>query len=366
MGLNTDGDAALAGWQLPQRDLDAVLDQTDGLWRTAAGAQVLLTGASGFIGAWLVETLLWANARLDLGLRLTIVARNVDRLRALRPLWSAHRNVTFFQADVVSDPLPAGPHDFVVHGAAETNVRLDNPAPGSMLMTSVIGTQRLLEACGHRRDTRFLFLSSGAVYGRQPAELERLAETDLIAPDCERVQLAYGHGKRAAEVLLNCQAAAQRIHGVSARCFAFSGPFLPLDSGFAAGNFVADALAGRAITIQGDGTPLRSYLYGLDMAAWLWHLLFRGRSGAVYNVGSPHAVSIAELAARVRTASGDGHAPSIQVLTPSTPGRPPERYIPDVQRAMNELGLQITVDLDEGLRRMFEWHRGHALNGQKL
>jgi dTDP-glucose 4,6-dehydratase len=348
------------GWRLARRDLDAALDATDALWQQARGARVLLTGISGFIGAWLVETMLWANARLDLGLRMTLVARDLQRLRALRPHWPAHAGVALFGADIVSDPLPPGPHDLVVHGAAETNVRRDNPAPASMLMTSVTGMQRLLDACASHPGTRLLFLSSGAVYGRQPPQMERIAETDPLGPDCERIQQAYGHGKRTAEVLLNCHAAQGAVHGVSARCFAFSGPFLPLDSGFAVGNFVADALARRAITIQGDGTPMRSYLYGTDMAVWLWHMLFRGRSGAAYNVGSPHAVSIAQLAEHVRAVAGDVHMPQVRVLTPSTPGQPPERYVPDVQRAMGELGLALTVDLDEGLRRMFAWQRLQA------
>ncbi|MES2940139.1 MAG: NAD-dependent epimerase/dehydratase family protein [Pseudomonadota bacterium] len=362
MGLSTatPGQAPPPGWQLARDDLDAVLESTEALWRDARGTRVLLTGVSGFVGAWLVETLLWANARLGLGMGVTLLARDVERLRAARPHWPRHAGVELFAADITAGPLPAGPHDLVLHGAAETNVRRDNPAPASMLMTSVTGTQRLLDACLPHPGTRFLFLSSGAVYGRQPSAHERLAETDPFGPDCASVQHAYGHGKRTAEVLVNCYASQGAVHGTSARCFAFSGPFLPLDSGFAVGNFVADALAGRPITILGDGTPLRSYMYGLDMAVWLWHILFRGRSGAAYNVGSPEAVSIAALAQRVRDIAGGASSPATQVMTPPTPGRLPERYIPEVRRAMDELDLHITVGLDEGLRRMAAWHRQQA------
>ena len=77
-----------------------------------------------------------------------------------------------------------------------------------------------------------------------------------------------------------------------ARGFALCGPWLPLESDFAFGNFVGAAMRGGPVVVSGDGTPVRSYLYSADMVAWLWTLLLRGANGRAYNVGSAHAVTI--------------------------------------------------------------------------
>jgi dTDP-glucose 4,6-dehydratase len=115
-------------------------------------------------------------------------------------------------------------------------------------------------------------------------------------------------------------------------------------------------MQGSPIHINGDGTPMRSYLYASDLAAWLWTLLFRAPSGEAYNVGSDEAVSIAELAHTVVEALGVSS--EVQIRREVIPGMPRAQYVPATAKAREQLGLRVRVNLRDAIRYTAEWHRG--------
>jgi dTDP-glucose 4,6-dehydratase len=139
------------------------------------------------------------------------------------------------------------------------------------------------------------------------------------------------------------------LETVAARCFAFVGPDLPLNVHFAIGNFIRDALTADAITVSGDGTPLRTYLDQSDLAHWLFTLLQHGHPGHAYNVGSDEVISIADLAFLVRDILAP-HKP-VHILGQPDPDAARNRYVPDIRKAQQQLGLSATVPLAEAILR---------------
>ena len=306
------------------------------------GARLFVTGGTGFFGHWMIESFCAANLQFQLDARLVVLSRRPQKPRD---------GVSFCTGDIRSFVFPEGDFSHVIHLATPASAALNDSKPFEMQEICVDGTRRVLAFARLRGVRELLIASSGAVYGPQPRDLEKIPEDFLGGPDTLDPRSAYAEGKRMAEWMCATSALKEAYSVKIARGFAFLGPYLPLNSHFAAGNFIRDALAGRPIVVEGDGTPVRSYLYAADLAIWLWTILIRGESGRAYNVGSEREISIADLA---RLVAGSG---SVEVRGTARPGERPERYVPSTARARTELQLQERIDLSESIRRTLEWHR---------
>ena len=336
---------------LPPEDIQPILSQTAGLWDGLRGRCLFLTGATGFFGCWLLESFLAANEVFKLGCEATVLTRDPDRFAAKAPHLASHPAIKLLQGDVTDFEFPSGEFSHIIHAATTSG----GPVPDEELtQTILVGTRRVLEFAAACKASHLLFTSSGAIYGRQPPELTHIPEDFPYDVEVVPPHFAYTLGKRTAELLCESTYRKTGLQAKIARCFAFVGPHLPLDAHFAIGNFIRDALNGTPIQVQGDGTPFRSYLYAADLAIWLWTILFRGESARPYNVGSPHAISIRELAETV----GRLLAVPVTVARQADPNVPPARYVPDTTRARTELGLEAWIPLEEAIQRTAAWYRG--------
>jgi len=339
--------------RIDAEDLNHILNQTPGLWEEVRGQTIFMTGGTGFFGCWLLESLLWANDQLGLGTKAVVLSRNPESFAVKAPHLANHQAVRLIQGDVRTFEFPAGDFPFVIHAATEASAKLNQEDPLLMLGTIVEGTWRTLEFARTHGTRRFLLTSSGAVYGKQPPEMTHIPEEYMGAPDPMDPNAAYGEGKRAAEILCRLYAQQFGLETEIARCFAFVGPHLPLDAHYAIGNFIRDALRGGPIRVNGDGTPLRSYLYAADLTAWLWTILFKGQPCRPYNVGSDIGISIAELAGLVRQVVNPGL--EITIARQADLSQPPQRYVPSVERARNEMPLESLIALEEAIEKTAGW-----------
>ena len=341
------------------RDLDHILEHTEPLWTAARGERFFLTGGTGFVGTWLIESLVWANARLGLRISAVLLTRDPAAFQARAPHLADDAAIELVPGDVASFASPEGTFSFAVHAATQPFFAPDVRRPGGTLDRDLPATRRVLEFARAAGVRRFLYTSSGAVYGKQPPELSHVPETYAGAPFTQDTQSGYGLNKRVSEYLCSCYAQVFGLEATIARMFAFMGPHLPLGVNFAAGNFLRDAMAGGPIQVNGDGTPYRSYLYAADLAIWLWTILFRGRAAYPYNVGSPQEISIADLAGTI--AREVLPEVEIRIAQKAVAGAAAARYVPSTERAENELGLRVWVSLEEAIRRTRDWHRGREV-----
>jgi dTDP-glucose 4,6-dehydratase len=342
--------------RLPEPDLQHVVAHTEGLWDEIRRQRLFVTGGTGFVGRWILESLLRANDLLALQARVVVLSRRPHTFAAAAPHLAGHPAITLLEGDVRTFDYPDGEYSHVLHLAKEPGPSPPADPASASPAPSVAGTERVLAFAAAHGTTKLLFTSSGAVYGRQPEDCERLTEEHVGGPSPDDPNAGYALGKRAAEVLCCAAAEESDVRVKIARCFTFVGPCMDFDAGYAIGNFIRDAICRDALDVAGDGTPLRSYLYAADLAVWLWTILFAADKAVPYNVGSQDAISIADLAKLVARSVGGGQAVHIFKSPPPDP-TPPARYVPDTSRAALQLGLTVEIGLEDAIHRTAGWYR---------
>jgi nucleoside-diphosphate-sugar epimerase len=344
-------------------DLDHILARRRELWSEMRGQRIFITGGTGFFGCWLVESFLHVNRAENLGAKATVLTRNPAAFAQKCPHLASDPAIALLAGDVCDFPFPDGDFRYVIHAATEASAKQSAERPLEMLGTILRGTERTLEFAATHATQKYLLTSSGAVYGEQPPAITHITENYAGAPNQLDPASVYSEGKRAAELMCAIHGATNKTECKIARCFAFVGPHLPLDAHFAIGNFMRDAMEGGSIRVNGDGTPKRSYMYAADLAVWLWTILFRAPASQAFNVGSDQAISISALAQAVLAAIGS--KADVQILQPRSKDAPLRQYVPSIDKARQELGLECEISLEDAVRRTVAWH-GYPLNPKPL
>lgn len=338
-------------------DLDHVLSNTVGVWDDLRESRLFITGGTGFVGSWLLESLAWANEHLGLSASALVLTRDRDAFRNKAPHLADHPAIGFHTGDVRDFSFPPGEFTHVIHAAATSaRATFNQEDPLVKFDTVVQGTRRTLDFAVKCRAKKLLFTSSGAVYGRPPSDLTHIPEEYCGAPDPSSVRSAWGEAKRAAEFLCAYYSAEFGVETKIARCFSFVGPYLELDIHYAIGNFINDAINGGPVLVRGDGRPWRSYLYAADMVIWLWKILTHGSSSLPYNVGSEAGLAIAELARVVARLAGPGIECTVSTSSVD-PSAAIDRYVPSTRRARTGLRLEQTIGLEQAIQRTMAFLR---------
>ena len=316
-------------------------------------SNIVITGASGFIGKWLTFSWLYARQKLDGKGKILLNSRDLAGLSKRCESFDGGREITYLESDIrtIAIPKTFKPH-FLIHAATPASAQLNNDDPAEMLSTIIDGQKQVLQQSMQSGVENILFLSSGAVYGTQPPDMRLMNETYVGGPSLTSAASAYHEGKRVAELLGNISADRGGLRFTTGRLFAFLAPYLPFNTHFAAGNFMLDALENRNIEIKSDGQSVRSYQYGTDLCVFLWALLNRGQSGEAYNVGSDEPILISDLALKIREIVNLHIDVSFQkrdVVKISS------RYVPDIVKVTQNLKVKNRYDIAQTISRTSAW-----------
>jgi dTDP-glucose 4,6-dehydratase len=335
---------------LAGEDLEYCSNFLDRKGMDLAGTSILITGGTGFLGKWLTLFILWQKRQLGKQIRLYLLTRNVAAFKEQfdATFW-APNDVVFLEGSV-NEPLPLDEEvDLIVHGATDV---VNAVRPALTITTCLTGTDHVLEFAKTHGTSRIVLLSSGAVYATPNTWVPPHEVDELVTADMQNAT-AYAVGKCLAEWHMHKSLEDTSISYSIARCFAFGGPFIPLDRHFAFGSFIGKALQNQDIVINGDPRVERSYLYCADFVTWIFTILMSAPNRSVFNVGSSVVTTIGDLAEEIRQVSGSRS----QILIPGNHSleTPPSRYYPNTEKAMNSLGLTQNFTLCQMIHRTLEW-----------
>jgi dTDP-glucose 4,6-dehydratase len=305
-------------------------------------AKLLIIGGSGFFGKSILDA--FQRNLLDLWDidSLIILARHPEELQKSHSQLITSK-VKLLKGDIaLIKQIPFA--DFVIHAAASTDVKNYHVAPLKERSNIIRGTLNYCDlAKKFHYKSKIVYVSSGAVYGRQPHNLEKISE-DFDFLDADQLpenKRDYAYAKRDSEKAIY-DLGNNGLDVSIARCFAFLGQWLPLDQHFAIGNFIHDGLLGRSIKVNAKYRVYRSYMYADDLVEWLMTIAGNSsESCPIYNVGSDQSILIDELAYKVGLYFGQNISYGYYL------DEFVDRYIPCIDKAKNLLNLKIRYDLDE-------------------
>jgi dTDP-glucose 4,6-dehydratase len=307
-------------------------------------ASLLVIGGSGFFGKSILDAYqhgLLSPWNID---SIDIVARSASSLQTAVP-HLLNSSIRLHNEDIgTAKALPQA--DYVIHAAASTDA-------SRYLSDGQVEKENILRATSNycelakqlNQNSKVVYTSSGAVYGQQSEHVLALSENADLEPVENLVpnKRGYAQAKRDGEALIR-DLGKSGIKVSIARCFAFVGPYLPLDQHFAIGNFIKDSMRKEAITVKASHPVYRSYMYSEDLVRWLMTIAENATPDApCFNVGSDEAISVLDLAKRVAARFG------VPVNHPAQNKAPIDRYIPSIDKARKELGLTLHFNLDQAI-----------------
>lgn len=319
------------------------------------GQTILITGGTGFMGKWIAEMLAYINVPRKNKIKLILLSRDIQRFKNEVPHLAGQPFISLLESDVRNiHDLPAE-INYIIHAAGSPDNKEHVSHPLKTMETFYKGTQVVLDLASRLPDLKkFIHISSHQVYGANDSE-PIINEQHFGRLEPNITSHTYAEAKRVAETLCAIYRSQFRLPILILRPFAFIGPYQSLEKPWAINNFIRDGILGGPIRILGNGLTTRSYLYASDMAFWILKALIAGDMGESYNLGSSQAVSLEELATKVKNSVNS----NIEIVSKSSKASYTNfsRLVPDTAKIIEAFDVNESYSLDDAINRTIVWNQ---------
>ncbi len=342
-------------------DLPPIADALRAARQRLSGKTVLITGASGFLPAYIVDTLAYLNdaGLLDQPCRQILLERSADAITARLGHLRDRSDITVMVQDVC-DPitLDRQPH-MIVHAASPASPKFFRKDPVGCIDANTLGTRNLLELARADACESFLYFSSSEIYGTPDPDAIPTPETYVGRVDCTGKRACYAEAKRLGESYCVAYHEQYSVPAKMVRPFHVHGPGLRIDDGRIIAALISMGLAGKPLELMSAGTATRTYGYVSDAIVGFLLVLLSDHDGQAFNVGvDKPETTVLELATIIARLFGQTEPVKVsQAPGAETIKGAPDRACPDLTKIRTLLGYNPLVALEDGLARTIAWHR---------
>lgn len=338
-----------------QEDIQSVME-INFPWNKLNDKSIMISGATGMIGSFLVDVILEKN--LSDGLNCTVYAlgRNEQKANARFSKFVSDPYYKFIQYDVkealARDDI--GDVDYVLHLASNTHPLLYSTDPIGTITTNIIGVKNLLDFSVQHNVNRFVFASSNEVYGENRGDVEFFDEDYCGYINCNTLRAGYPESKRCAEALCQAYKSQKGLDVIIARFTRSYGPTMEMSNTRALSQFIKKAVEGEDIVLKSAGSQYFSYTYMADAVTGLLWVLFNGEGGEAYNIaeegGDIMLRDLAEIIAKISEKKVVFELPD--AIEAAGYSKATKARL-DGHKLLN-LGWKPQYDIEEGMRRTID------------
>lgn len=319
-------------------------------WERLENKKILISGASGMIGSFLIHVLMERRERIEI----IALGRSEEKAKKVLGTYWNHADFSFISHDINLPLKDMGRVDYMLHAASNTHPVAYATDPIGTITTNVLGLLNMLEYGAHHDITRFLFASSVEIYGENRGDKEYFDESYCGYIDCNTARAGYSEGKRTGEALCQAYRAKCGMDIVIARLSRTYGPTMQPEDSKAAAQFIKNAVCGDPIVLKSAGNQFFSYSYVADAVSGILTILLKGIDGEAYNIADHGSdITLRKLAELLAEAAGS------QVVT-ECPDAVEQTGFSKATRAVmtsdkiRRLGWQAGWNIQQGMQRTLE------------